>query len=147
MKKKTNQKKEKVKKEEFLDELQYNQGDKDLEPYFVPRAKAAGGIIPTPDINKLRRAHRQGILTVMGVRLFSALIGDDWKMREAAVRAFLDYIENPLLPRYIALIELPFLKFTIQLSCPVVIGNCISLLIFSYLISSPSIFCFITIRA
>ena len=93
--------KEKVKKEEFLDELQYNQGDKDLEPYFVPRAKAAGGIIPTPDINKLRRAHRQGILTVMGVRLFSALIGDDWKMREAAVRAFLDYIENPLLPRYI----------------------------------------------
>lgn len=93
--------KEKKKKEEFLDELQYNQGDKDLEPFFVPRAKLAGGIIPTPDINKLRRAHRQGILTVMGVRLFSALIGDDWKMREAAVRAFLDYIENPLLPRYI----------------------------------------------
>ena len=93
--------KEKQKKEEFLDELQYNQGDKDLEPYFVPRAKLAGGIIPTPDINKLRRAHRQGILTVMGVRLFSALIGDDWKMREAAVRAFLDYIENPLLPRYL----------------------------------------------
>lgn len=93
--------KEKQKKEEFLDELQYNQGDKDLEPYFVPRAKLAGGIIPTPDINKLRRAHRQGILTVMGVRLFSALIGDDWKMREAAVRAFLDYIENPLHPRYL----------------------------------------------
>ncbi|MCQ2820067.1 MAG: hypothetical protein MJ252_22600 [archaeon] len=88
-------------KKDIVDELQYNQGDKDLEPFFVPRAKAAGGIIPSPDINKLRRAHRQGILTVTGVRLFSALIGEDWKMREAAVRAFLDYIENPLLPRYV----------------------------------------------
>lgn len=94
-------KKEKIKKEEFLDELQYNQGDKDLEPYFQPRAKAAGGKIPPPDLNKLRRALRQGVLTVMGVRCFSALTGDDWKMREAAVRAFLEYIENPLNPRYI----------------------------------------------
>ena len=93
--------KEIQKKEEFVDELQYNQGDKDLEPFFNPRANAAGGIIPAPDINKLRRAQRQGILNVMGVRLFSSLIGSDWKMREAAVRAFLEYIENPLLPRYI----------------------------------------------
>jgi len=88
--------KEKEKKEQFLDELQYNQGDKDLEPFFVPRAKNAGGNIQSPDINKLRRAHRMGMLTCTGVRLYSALIGDDWKMREAAVRAFLEFIENPL---------------------------------------------------
>ena len=90
-----------TKKEQFMDELQYNQGDKDLEPFFVPRARNAGGIVPTPDINKLRRALRQGVLTVTGVRLYSSLIGDDWKMREAAVRAFLDYIENPLNSRYL----------------------------------------------
>ena len=92
---------EKEKKEQFLDELQYNQGDKDLEPYFVPRAKSAGGNIQSPDINKLRRALRMGMLTCTGVRLYSALIGDDWKMREAAVRAFLEFIENPLPTRYL----------------------------------------------
>ncbi len=87
------------KKEEkviYNDELQYNQGDRDLEPYFVPLARNAGGNIQTPDISKLRKALRQGILTVTGVRLYSALIGDDWKMREAAVKAFLEFIENPL---------------------------------------------------
>ena len=93
--------KEKEKKEQFLDELQYNQGDKDLEPFFVPRAKNAGSNIQSPDINKLRRALRMGMLTCTGVRLYSALIGDDWKMREAAVRAFLDFIENPLPGRYL----------------------------------------------
>ena len=92
---------EKEKKEQFLDELQYNQGDKDLEPYFVPRAKNAGSNIQSPDINKLRRALRMGMLTCTGVRLYSALIGDDWKMREAAVRAFLEFIENPLPTRYL----------------------------------------------
>lgn len=93
--------KEKLKKEQYLDELQYNQGDKDLEPYFVPRAKNAGGNIQSPDINKLRRALRMGMLTCTGVRLYSALIGDDWKMRDAAVRAFLEFIENPLPSRYL----------------------------------------------
>ena len=93
--------KEQEKRDQFLDELQYNQGDKDLEPYFVPRAKNAGGNIQSPDINKLRRALRMGMLTCTGVRLYSALIGDDWKMREAAVRAFLEFIENPLPSRYL----------------------------------------------
>ena len=59
-------------------------------------ARNAGGNIPIVDINKLRRALRQGVLTVTGVRLYSSLIGDDWKMREAAVKAFLEFIENPL---------------------------------------------------
>jgi hypothetical protein len=81
---------------EFMDELQYNQGDKDLEPYFAPLARNAGGNIPSPDISKLRRALRQGILTVTGVRLYSAIICDNWKLREAAVKAFLEFVENPL---------------------------------------------------
>ena len=42
-----------------------------------------------------------GMLTCTGVRLYSALIGDDWKMRDAAVRAFLEFIENPLPGRYL----------------------------------------------
>lgn len=80
----------------YSDELQYNRGDKDLEPFFAPLARNAGGNIQAPDISKLRKALRQGILTVTGVRLYSGLIGDDWKMREAAVKAFLEYIENGL---------------------------------------------------
>ena len=92
--------KEQEKRDQFLDELQYNQGDKDLEPYFVPRAKNAGDNIQSPDINKLLRALIMGMLICTGVRLYSALIGDDWKMREAAVRAFLEFIENPLPSRY-----------------------------------------------
>jgi centrosomal protein CEP104 len=88
------------KKEEFNDELQYNQGDRDLEPYFNPLARDAGGNIPTPDISKLRKALRGGILTCTGVRLYSALISDNWKLREAGVKALLEFIENPLIPRY-----------------------------------------------
>lgn len=85
------------KEERGLDnDLEYNQGDKDLHPYFAPLARNAGGKIPTPDKSRLERAKRQGILTVTGVRLYSSLIGDDWKMREAAVKAFLEFIENPL---------------------------------------------------
>jgi hypothetical protein len=36
------------------------------------------------------------VLTVTGARLYASLIGEDWKMREAAVKAFLEFIENPL---------------------------------------------------
>jgi hypothetical protein len=87
-----------IKKEEdrFVDELQYNQGDKDLEPYFAPLARNAGGHIPPPDLTILKQAHRKGVLNVTGVRLFSALISDNWKLREAAVKAWLEFIENPL---------------------------------------------------
>lgn len=90
----------KKKEDGFVDELQRNKGDEDLEPYFVPLAIQAGGNIPSPDISKLRKALKQGILTVTGVRLYSALICDNWNMREAAVKAFLEFIENPLIPRY-----------------------------------------------
>lgn len=90
----------KKKEEEFSDELQYNQGDRDLEPYFAPLARSAGGNIPPPDLGKLRKALRQGFLTVSGVRLYSALICENWKLREAAVKGFLEFIENPLISRY-----------------------------------------------
>ncbi len=94
---------QKIKKQEdkFVDELQYNQGDKDLEPYFAPLARNAGGNIPAPDLNLLKQALRKGILSVTGVRLFSALISENWKMREAAVKAWLEYIENPLVKLFL----------------------------------------------
>jgi len=90
--------------EKFVDELQYNQGDKDLEPYFAPLARNAGGNIPSPDLTILKQAHKKGILNVTGVRLFSALICDNWKLREAAVKAWLEFIENPLVMNHINLI-------------------------------------------
>lgn len=87
-------------KNEFSDELAYNQGDKDLEPYFNPLARKAKTKIPSPDRTRLEILKRLGILNVAGVRLLSAMIASDWTLREAAVLAFHEFIKNPLLPRY-----------------------------------------------
>ena len=43
---------------------------------------------------------RLNVLNVAGVRLFSAMLSSDWTLREAAILAFLDFMKNPLLPRY-----------------------------------------------
>ena len=93
--------KEEEMEEQFLYKFQYNQGDKDLEPYFVPKIKKLGGNIKILDVNDLRRAFRIGILTCTGIKLYSALLGDDWRMREAAVTAFIEFIENPLPNKYL----------------------------------------------
>lgn len=90
----------KQKKNEFTDELSYNQGDKDLEPYFNPRARNAKSKIPPPDKTKLEKLGRMNILKVAGVRLFSAMMASDWTLREAAILAFKDFLKDPLLPRY-----------------------------------------------
>jgi hypothetical protein len=76
--------------------LKYNQGDKDLEPYFGPLVLNIKGKVPEIDINLLRRAQNQKVLQVTGIRLYSSLVGDDWKMREAAVKAFLEFLQNPI---------------------------------------------------
>ena len=76
--------------------MKYNQGDHDLEPYFGPIVLSIKGRVPEIDINLLRRAQRQKVLQVTGVRLYSSLMGEDWKMREAAVKAFLEFLQNPL---------------------------------------------------
>ena len=86
--------------EQFLYRFQYNQGDKDLEPYFAPRVKKIGGNIKRPELYDFRgalgKALRNNILSCTGIKLYSALLEDDWKMREAAVTAFIEFIENPL---------------------------------------------------
>lgn len=87
-------------KKEFTDELAYNQGDKDLEPYFNPLVRKAKSKIPPPNKTKLEVLKRLGVLNVAGVRLFSAMIASDWTLREAAILAFHDFLKNPLLPRY-----------------------------------------------
>ena len=76
--------------------MKYNQGDKDLEPYFSPLVLNIKGKVPEIDINLLRRAQNQKVLQVTGIRLYSSLVGDDWKMREAAVKAFLEFLQNPI---------------------------------------------------
>lgn len=88
------------KKGEFFNELAYNQGDKDLEPYFNTLVKKSKTKLTVASKTKLERLKRLNILNVGGVRLFSALFSDDWTLREASVIAFKDFISNPLLPRY-----------------------------------------------
>lgn len=90
----------KSKKNEFTDELAYNQGDKDLEPYFNPLAKKAKSKIPPADRTKLDYFKRMNVLNVAGVRLFSAMLASDWTLREAAILAFHEFLKNPLIPRY-----------------------------------------------
>ena len=78
----------------------YNEGDLDLEGYLRPRLNEAGGQMKIANIDILKRADVKKILNVVGVRLWSSLFSGDWRHREAAVRAFLEFIEAPLIPKY-----------------------------------------------
>ena len=90
----------KAKKNEYTDEMAYNQGDKDLEPFFNPLARKAKTKVELADKSTLERLKRLLVLNVAGVRLFSAMLSSDWTLREAAILAFHEFIRNPLLPRY-----------------------------------------------
>lgn len=78
----------------------YNEGDIDLEPYLRPRLAEAGGHVRVADIEILKRADVRKILRVVGVRLWSSLYSENWRHREAAIKAFLEFLESPLLPKY-----------------------------------------------
>ena len=54
-----------------MNDLIYNQGDKDLDPYFAPLAVEAGGNIEQADSSKLKKALRDGFLTVAGISFLS----------------------------------------------------------------------------
>lgn len=83
-------------KDKFSNELTYNQGDADLHKYFEPLVSSIKANLIDLDDHTLRKALRQGIIKVAGVRLYSALMSDDWKLREAAVKAFLEFIQDEL---------------------------------------------------
>jgi centrosomal protein CEP104 len=82
------------------DPYTYNEGDIDLETYLKPRLNEVGGKLITAHIDLLKRADVKKILRVVGVRLWSCLYSDNWRHREAAVQAFLEFIEAPLIPKY-----------------------------------------------
>jgi centrosomal protein CEP104 len=83
------------------DPYEYNEGDGDLEPYLRPRIAEAGGQVKIVDIETLRRADQRRVLRVCGVRFWSAIFGDNWRHREAAIRALFEFMEAPLLPKYV----------------------------------------------
>lgn len=95
-------KKEKKVEEEknFDDPFVYNEGDQDLEPYLRPKLNEAGGKLELAAMDILKRAYNDKFLKVIGAQLWSCLFSGNWRHREAAVRAFFEFIDAPLLPKY-----------------------------------------------
>jgi centrosomal protein CEP104 len=82
------------------DPLEYNDGDDDIDPYLNPKLIEAGGKVIDLENSVLKRALHSGSLLVTGVKLWSALHSDSWRHRDAASRAFLEYIQAPIKPKY-----------------------------------------------
>ena len=97
---KTKTKKVEEKQKIANDPYEYNEGDIDLEVYLRPKLNEAGGQLKIANMDILKRADNKKILMVVGVRLWSCLFSDNWRHREAAVRAFLEFLEAPLQPKY-----------------------------------------------
>lgn len=93
-------KKEVDEEKNFDDPFVYNEGDLDLEPYFRPRFNEAGGKLELAAMDILKRAHNDKFLKVIGARLWSCIFSSNWRHREAAVKAFFDFIDAPLLQKY-----------------------------------------------
>lgn len=87
-------------KKNEVSEDYYNQGDKDLEPYFNPFARKAKTKLEIADKTSIEKLKRLQVLNIAGVRLFSAMLSLDWTLREAAILAFHEFLKSPLLPRY-----------------------------------------------
>mmetsp|Transcript_30234 Transcript_30234/g.34616 ORF Transcript_30234/g.34616 Transcript_30234/m.34616 type:complete len:441 (+) Transcript_30234:175-1497(+) len=83
------------------DPLEYNEGDDDIDPYLTPKLIEAGGKVIDLENSVLKRALTSGTLLVTGVKLWSALHSESWRHRDAASRAFLEYLQAPLKPKYI----------------------------------------------
>ena len=82
------------------DPLEYNEGDDDIDPYLNPKLIEAGGKVIDLENSVLKRALHSGTLLVTGVKLWSALHSEHWRHRDAATRAFLEYIQAPMKPKY-----------------------------------------------
>lgn len=81
--------------------LSNNRGDDDLRLYFDPLLREAGGKVPDIGADILTRLHNLGLLDVLGARVWSSIHGSNWKVRQAAANAVLNYIGMPLNARYI----------------------------------------------
>jgi hypothetical protein len=81
------------------DPLDYNHGDDDLKPYLD---KTMANLEKLIDLDKsvLKRALHTGTLLVTGVRCWTALHSENWRHRDAAVVAYLDFLKADLLEKY-----------------------------------------------
>jgi len=104
---KLSKKKKKEKKEEdiidinFKNPLAFNEGDIDLEMYLKPLLANAGEKVPEVSSEILRRLYHLGYLQVFGSKCWCAIYSDNWRHREAAAQAVLNFIEMPLPEKYL----------------------------------------------
>lgn len=86
---------------DYKNPFAFNEGDVDLESYLKPLISKTGENIPEVPAEVLRRLHNMGYLTVFGAKLWSAVHSENWRLREAAAQAVLNFIEMPLPKKYL----------------------------------------------
>ncbi|KRX06659.1 Armadillo-type fold [Pseudocohnilembus persalinus] len=107
MKNKFKKKKEVIKKvdddqlSKFNNPFVFNEGDVDLELYFKPLISQTGGTVEDVPAEILRRLYNLGYLTVFGAKVWTAIHSENWRHREAAAQAVLNFIEMPLPEKYL----------------------------------------------
>jgi centrosomal protein CEP104 len=98
-------KKDSKQKEENIVDLSnpyaFNEGDVDLELYFRPLIINVGEKVPDIPPEVFRRLHSLGYLTIFGAKIWAAVHSENWRHREAAAQAVLNFIEMPLPSKYL----------------------------------------------
>ena len=95
-KKKKEEKKEEVINTGFNNPFAWNEGDVDLELYFKPLLAHAGEKLKDIPLEVLRRLQHLGYLNVFGAQLWTAAYSENWRIREAAAQAVLNFLEMPI---------------------------------------------------
>lgn len=83
-----------------MNPFNFNQGDVDLELYLKPLLSGVGEKLTECNIEILRHLWNKGYLTVFGARIWNAIHSENWRHREAATQAVLNFIEMPLVILY-----------------------------------------------
>jgi len=86
-------KKEEKKQEKDEDEIvanynnpfAYNEGDDDLNSYFLPLLSKTGDHVPEMPTEIFRRLHNLGYLTIFGAKIWSCINSENWRLREASL--------------------------------------------------------------
>lgn len=79
-----------------MNPFNFNQGDVDLELYLKPLLAGVGEKLTECNIEILRHLWNKGYLTIFGARIWNAIHSENWRHREAAAQAVLNFIEMPL---------------------------------------------------
>jgi len=103
-KKKKEEKKEEVIDTGFNNPFAWNEGDVDLDLYFRPLLANAGEQLKDIPLEVLRRLQHLGYLNVFGARLWTAAYSENWRIREAAAQAVLNFLEMPIVKFFLLII-------------------------------------------